>query len=329
MVRRKRILRKYRSMLLHFALPVLALSCNAFCQSQDSAQWHKTIAVSIAQPLTLNVHLIDGDLQIAYAHEGEVSIMAQVQPSAADNMPPNDLSDLIFTRVDGNNIVIQQRPFQPGGRLKASYRIGVPYRTELHSSVSSGGQMITGLMGPINAHSDQGNIHISYIAKGVYAETKTGDVFLEMVGERATVAARVGSIVCARINQGVNAETGNGDIALLVVGPSAAKVIQGTGRIEARGLRGTLIATTDIGDLQVKAVPHDDWELNSRSGAIRLELPRAAKFDLHAVTEDGDLVIGRDDLSKPSAGTRELKERVNGGGKRIEAHSKSGRITVS
>src|SRR5262249_52325426 len=137
-----------------------------------------------------------------------------------------------------------------------SYRIDVPYRTEVQSSLSSGKQTITGVMGPINALADRGDIRISYVAKAVSAETGKGSLFLEVIGERANVAARAGSISCLRIAQGVNAETGDGDISLTVVGPSEARVRQGAGRIDAGGVRGTLIASTDAGDLHVKGVPH-------------------------------------------------------------------------
>ena len=95
------------------------------------------------------------------------------------------------------------------------------------------------------------------------------------------------------------------------------------------GVRGTVVASTDAGGLHVKAVPHDNWRLSSVSGAIRIELPPIARFDLDVMTNSGELVIGRDDLSKPTAGVRQLNQRVNGGGKRIEVRSESGRIVVS
>jgi len=310
-------------------LGTLASSCGTLCLAQHGAQWHKAIAVSVTQPVTLDVHLLDGDLQIAYVHEGEVSIVAQVQPSDGNNVPTDFLCNVLVIEANANKIDIQQRPFEIGRKLNVSYRIDVPYRTEVQSSLSSGKQMITGVMGPVNAHTDRGDIHISYVAKAVSAQTGTGNVSLEVIGERANVAARVGNISCGRIAQGVNAETGDGDISLSVVGPSEAKVRDGGGRIDVGGVRGTLVASTDTGDLHVKAVPHDNWQLSSASGAIRIELPPTSRFDLDVMTNSGELVIGRDDLPKPTAGGRQLNHGANGGGKRIKVRSKSGRIVVS
>jgi DUF4097 and DUF4098 domain-containing protein YvlB len=149
-----------------------------------------------------------------------------------------------------------------------------------------------------------------------------------VIGEHVDATTGRGNISCSRAAQGVSAETGDGDISLMVVGASEARVKRGTGRIDVGGVRGTLVASTDTGDLHVKAVPHDDWQLSSVSGTVRVELPPAAKFDLNALTESGTFIIGRDDLQKPDAEVRNFTQRVNGGGKRIELRTDAGRIVI-
>jgi hypothetical protein len=47
------------------------------------------------------------------------------------------------------------------------------------------------------------------------------------------------------------------------------------------------------------------------------------------MSDSGDVVIARDDLNKPGVGDRSLIRKANGGGKRIEARTKRGRIVVS
>jgi hypothetical protein len=69
--------------------------------------------------------------------------------------------------------------------------------------------------------------------------------------------------------------------------------------------------------------------MSSRSGTVRVELPPASNFELDAMSDSGDVVIARDDLNKASVGDRSLIRKANGGGKRIEARTKSGRIVVS
>ena len=114
-----------------------------------------------------------------------------------------------------------------------------------------------------------------------------------------------------------------------VVGASTAVVKSGHGRIDAGGVRGELLASTSAGDLHVKAIPHEDWQLSSRSGTVRIELPPALSFDLDAMSDSGGVVIARDDLDKTTVGDRRVSRKANGGGKRVQVRTESGRIVVS
>jgi len=88
------------------------------------------------------------------------------------------------------------------------------------------------------------------------------------------------------------------------------------------------MGSTAGGDLHVKAAPHDYWRLSSVSGCIRVELPQTARFEVDATTNLGDVLIGRDDIEKPNKPVRNLRQKVNGGGKRIEARTESGKIVI-
>lgn len=58
------------------------------------------------------------------------------------------------------------------------------------------------------------------------------------------------------------------DISLAAVAASPAIVKSGKGRTDISGARRALLASTSGGDLYVKAVPHDYYQLSSRSGTI-------------------------------------------------------------
>jgi DUF4097 and DUF4098 domain-containing protein YvlB len=303
----------------------------AFCGSaltQVAREFHQSVSVSIAQPVSLDIELPEGDLQVAYRREGEVLISLQI--TADSNVRADFSTNLLSVTRAGNQINIRQHSFDiTPDRIRISYRIDVPYRTEVHSFVNSGKQTITGIMGPVSANANNGDLNISYVSKAVVAHAGTGNLDLQVIGDHVEASTGRGNISCSRAAQGVSAETGNGDISLMVVGPSQAEVKQGGGRIDAGGIRGTLVASTDAGAMHVKAVPRDDWRLSSVSGTIRLELPPVANFDLDAMTASGDFTIMRDDLQKPDAGARRFSQRANGGGKRIEIRTESGRIVVS
>jgi DUF4097 and DUF4098 domain-containing protein YvlB len=151
---------------------------------------------------------------------------------------------------------------------------------------------------------------------------------LSVIGEHVDAKVGNGNISGQRLPEGITAETGEGDITLTVVGPTTATVEQGDGRIEVGGARGTLTGSTDRGGIRIVALPHDDWKLDSALGAIRLELPPAAHFDLEASTDHGDIQSERDDIPEPNSDFHHVSQKVNGGGKRIQAHTGNGRILI-
>jgi DUF4097 and DUF4098 domain-containing protein YvlB len=204
----------------------------------------------------------------------------------------------------------------------------VPYRTEVTSRLNRGKQNISGILGPGKLATGKGDIKASYISKGLQAEVDHGNLDLQVIGEHVEAKTGNGNISCTRVAQGVSAETGDGDIIVMVVGPSAAAVKKGTGRIDVGGARSSFVGSTDGGDLHIKALPHDDWQLNSVSGNIRVELAPAAKFELDATTDSGNVLVDREDIAKPDAAVSHLHQRVNGGGKHIEAHTNAGTIVI-
>jgi DUF4097 and DUF4098 domain-containing protein YvlB len=214
-------------------------------------------------------------------------------------------------------------------KLRLIYHIDVPYRTEISASLEYGKAKISGMMGPINVRVGVGDIQVSHIGLDTKARTRIGDLSFDGVGGRIEAQTEQGNIVCERASQGISAETGYGDISLAVVGPSAATVKTGGGRIDAVGVRGRLLASAVSGEVFVRAVPHDDWQLSSITGTVRLQLPQGSGFDLDLATDSGEMLITRSDLKNPNAGVRHTNQKANGGGKRIEVRTESGRIVVS
>jgi hypothetical protein len=294
---------------------------------QVSRQFHRTLAVSLAEAVRLQVDLLDADLRIAYAHDGEVSISVTAQSAFSGN--PELLSNRLVIAQSGDRVEVREAPGAESPSPKLVYTIDVPYRTEVHALVGHGKQTITGIMGPVNAEVGGGDVDLSYVSLGVSAQARTGNLSFEVVGGRIEAYTGQGNITCLRAPQGISAETQDGDISLSVVGSSTAIVKSGSGRIDVGGARGVLLLSTSAGDLHVKAAPHQDWQLNSKSGTVRIELPPVSNFDLDAMSDSGDVVVVRDDLDKPTVGDRLLNRKANGGGKRVQVRTKSGRIVVS
>jgi len=297
--------------------------------AQSVDEFHRTLAVSAAEPVTLDIEVARGDVQVLYSREGQVSIAGYAHASSAASN--HDFFKAVLTiEQNGNHLRIchVSNPAYPEEGISVLYRIDVPYRTEVTAKVTYGTQTLSGIMGPVKIVTRKGDIKASYVSKGLQAEIESGNLDLEVIGEHVQAKTVTGNISCRRLAQGISAETGDGNITLMVVGPSTAIVKSGTGRIEAGGVRGTLIASTYAGDVHIKAVPHDDWQLSSSSGNIRLELPPAARFELDASTNSGEFQVNRDDVETPHSDARHLYQKVNGGGRHIQAHSGNGRIVI-
>jgi hypothetical protein len=306
--------------------------------AQHTREFHQTLTVTRTEPVTLDVELPRGDLQIFYSRDGQISITTLATPTAGvklndqlgGQLDENYFKSVLSLKQNGNHINIWHVSSSPNQeeRFNILYRIDVPYWTEVVSSIRNGRQTISGIMGPVKAVVDKGDIKVSYISKSVQAQTDSGNLDLEVIGERAEVKTRIGNISCSRDAQGVSTETEDGDISLMVVGPSVATIRRGSGRIDIGGARGSLVASTAAGDIHVKAVPHDDWRLISASGNIRLEVPTLARLELEALTDSGEVQVDREDMAKPAAELRHFNQKINGGGKRIEAHTGSGNIEI-
>jgi len=308
---------------------VLALAAcmqSAFAQSAHESR--RTLPVTPSDPVTLDVHLGGGRLQIAYGRPEEVTITAfSLSPGAKTGKARG--ADLVV-RQDGNKIEIRDLSSAETTEQRAEIvcKIDVPYQTEVNSVVDRGKQTIIGVMGPVKASTDTGDIKVSYVSKGVSVEAGAGNLALEVIGERVHAKTGNGNISCIRAFQGASAETGAGDIVLMVVGPSTAIVKDGTGRIDVGGARGSFKGSTLRGDLHIKAMPHDDWWLNSSSGNIRIEVPPSTRFCVDAATKVGEILVDRTDIQRSNSELHSLYQKVNGGGKRMELRTDTGNIVI-
>jgi hypothetical protein len=309
---------------------VATLACVQLSFARHAPELHRTFMVEAVEAVTLDIDAPSGDLRILYGREGQVSISGFAKAAAGDAVDDNFFNSAVRIEQNGNHITIRQRSSRayPEEDIKVLYWIDVPYRTEVTSRLGQGQQIIKGILGPVNVVTEKGDIAAAYISRGLRAQVGRGNLDLQVIGEHVEATASSGNISCMRLPQGVSAETGDGDIRLMVVGPSSAIVKKGTGRIDVGGARGTLVGSTDQGDVHIRAIPHADWHLIAGSGRVRLELPPVVKVELEASTKTGEFQIDRDDIAKPDAGSCRLHQELNGGGPRIEVHTESGKIAI-
>lgn len=318
-----------------FSFAILASSLGGVADATEQVSlFQRILTTDIKDPVTLSVSITRGNVEIGYARDDEVAIYASGQDASGKSLPEDFFKKNLIIDQKDNHVSVRDSPApdsllvdqkdtpvsshdspDPDSLLSAlytiSYRIDVPYRTEVDSRVSgAGNQTLTGVYGPAKLVSGTGDISAMYV-RFALLDARTGK----------------GNISCTRCF-GMNAETGGGNITLMESGSSKALVKAGRGRIEVGGGNGTFEGSTDAGMIHIKAVPSDDWQLRSNSGTIRVELPPEAKFEIDARSDSGEVAVDREDMEKLDNDARQLREKVNGGGKRITARSVKGSIFI-
>jgi len=282
--------------------------------SEPIPVFQRTLPTDIKEYTTLDVAVSRGNVEISYSREGQIAVHASGKDAGGKDLPVEFFAKTLVIEQKGNSVSIRDALSADSllsSLYSVDYRIDVPRRTTVDSEVSgTGNQSLLGVSGPATLISGTGDIAAVYVHFApIYARTGKGN------------------ISCTRAFA-VNAETGDGNITLMESGNSEAVVKKGRGKIEVGGARGTVYGSTDAGTLHVRAVPWSDWQLKSKSGSIRIELPRKAKFDVEASSGSGQVDVGRYDIQNAGGTVHHLHQQVNGGGKHIVARSISGRISI-
>ncbi len=298
------------------AIATLGQASPGFSAEQEQVPvFQKTLVTSIKDPVTLTVAVSTGNITVGYSRDDQVTLYAYGKDGGGKALPQEFFKNKLIIEQKDNHVSIRETP-GAGALLGAiydiNYRVDVPYRTEVDSTVSgAGNQTVAGVYGPATLVSGSGDIDAQYVRFApVHANTGKGN------------------ISCIR-DFGVDAATGDGSITLMENGDSKAVVKKGRGRIEVGGARGTVDGSTDAGSLHVKAVLSGDWQLKSDTGSIRVELPPKAKFEVDASSDSGEIAVEREDMQKPDGDeAHHVQQQVNGGGKRVVAHTAKGSIFI-
>src|SRR5215813_10296179 len=83
------------------ALAVALTTCAQLGFAQSVREYHRTLQVTGADPVTLDVHLSEGDLQIVHGHDEQVSIVAIARVPAGTKAGEESLAAQISVEQDG------------------------------------------------------------------------------------------------------------------------------------------------------------------------------------------------------------------------------------
>src|SRR5262249_24513368 len=141
------------------ALAVALTTCAQPGFAQTAREYHRTLQVTVTDPVILDVQLSEGELQIAYGRDEQVSISAIARVPVGTEVDGTLLATPISVEQNGNHLRIRNQSGAGSApeKIRSTCRIDAPYRTEVHSAVDNGKQTVTGIMGPVKTQTRKGD----------------------------------------------------------------------------------------------------------------------------------------------------------------------------
>jgi lia operon protein LiaG len=102
----------------------------------------------------------------------------------------------------------------------------------------------------------------------------------------------------------------------------------GSGSLEARGVKGSLNASTGSGNIVAEGAVASDWRLRTSSGSVRIDLPSEAAFTVEARSSSGSVEVNHPLTLQGRIGRREVRGTVRGGGSLLAVSTSSGSIQI-
>lgn len=182
-------------------------------------------------------------------------------------------------------------------------------------------------------HENYHNVSIDYDIEApantfLEANSGSGDIRDEGVGENAKLSTGSGSIYATGLQNGFTANTGSGDIHTEQAGGRGdVKVQTGSGSVELKNVNGGLRAGTGSGDIKVWGSPTSDWKLETGSGSIEF-WAGSASFNLDASTGSGSVHTDQEMAVQGSFDRHHTVGKIHGGGPTVRMQTGSGDIRV-
>ena len=184
----------------------------------------------------------------------------------------------------------------------------------------------------VHHHQDMNHISIDYEIEApadtmLGATSGSGNIIDEGVGQDAKLMTGSGSINATGLQGGFDAQTGSGSIAIENSGDGDVKAQTGSGKIEIHDVRGALKAQTGSGEIKIGGTPTTGWKLQTGSGSIELSLGNAP-LTLDATTGSGKISSSRELTQQASSDRHHLHAELNGGGPTVKIETGNGAIRI-
>lgn len=283
----------------------------SFLPSASTDEWTKTYNLESTPKVRL--HTSDANIRVR-ASEGH-TVVARVTTEGW-NIGGDGIN--ILEHQAGDNIDIEIRfprtAFQINwGNRRVDIEIKVPSEADLDLHTGDGNVDLEGVRGTIAVRSGDGKLELLDLQGSLQAHTGDGDIDLRNVRGELTLHTGDGRIEATGIDGSLRAETGDGRIS--VSGRfDGLDVRTGDGGIQASALAGSKLSA--------------DWVLRTGDGDLTMRVQATLDAEVELQTNDGHIDLDLPVTVMGRAGKREIRGRINGGGKLLSLKTGDGSIRL-
>jgi hypothetical protein len=246
---------------------------------------------SVAGQLDLSVVTVSGHIHLSRSSGGRIRIHGAIKSDHAGN-------EQQIRQIEANPPIDQDgNSVRVGGRKESLHEITIDYEIEAPDDAA------------------------------VRANTVSGDIVDEGVGENAKLTTVSGNVQATGMHGGFSILTASGDVKAEDSGEGDTKIQTGSGDIEIKNARGSLKAQTGSGDIKLTGTPAAPWTVRAGSGDVEF-WPGDAALTLDATVGTGKITCDRAPAFQTSSSAHHLAGQLNGGGPAVSIESGSGDVRV-
>lgn len=266
---------------------------------------------SVAPGGTLRVATDVGSIRITGTGANEVSVVAELRGNDRDvgafEVTAEQTNGGVEVRGKGKS---KRGWFWNSAELTVDYTIQVPREYSLDIQTAGGDVTVNSLKGSLRGGTSGGNIVLGSIEGKVMMETSGGDIRVEKVSGDLKMETSGGNVTIGDVKGMVDVSTSGGDIRL--------GEVQGRVRAETSG-----------GNIHVKVTGANDGIFAETSGGnIEVMIAGTVGADIDAATSGGEVECDLPMTVKGKISESQVRGTINGGGKRIYAHTSGGNVRI-
>lgn len=279
--------------------------------SASTNEWTKTYTIDGTPKL--RVHTSDANILVRASESHTVSARVTTKGWEIGGDGIN-----IVEHQAGDNIDIEVRyphkVFQMNwGNRRVDIEIRVPRDANLDLNTGDGDVDVQGVSGAAILRSGDGKLNLSELEGSLQAHTGDGDIDMRNVRGDLNLHTGDGRIDATGIDGSLHAETGDGRIR--VNGRfDLLDVRTGDGGVEASAIAGSKLEA--------------NWRLSTGDGDLTLRMQETISADVELKTNDGHIDLNIPVTVMGRSGERDIRGRINGGGKLISLKTGDGSIRL-